>query len=249
MPGYATPPCRLVDVVVGEVTEVVGEYGRFGLLKVEVEPAGLPSTIFVDGEPRDEYGLFAFTEPGPRTVCWGDVDGFQSPACQEVGVVAGEQSTVTGTFVPSASPPPGPAPDLGEFGYLRVTTNPPVVSRVIVDDIPRSDWSLSSVKFPTGTHEVCFSDVVGYATPPCRTVRGDFARLGLLKVEVEPAGLPVDVVVDGVPRNQFGAFLFLEPGSYEVCGTDLSGWTTPGCSLVVVESAFQSTVQLTYVES
>ena len=257
VPGFATPACQTVEVAPDATTSVVGRFTRLGLLKVEVEPAGLPTTVFVDGEPRDEYGLYTFVEPGRYTVCWGDVPAFEAPACQTADVVADAQETVTGSFVASENPPPGPAPSLGDYGFLRVTTSPPIVSRVLVDGIARSDWGLNGVKIPVGEHEICFTDVVGFTAPPCRNVTvtsgqtvetvGVAEQLGLLKIEVSPAGLPVDVLVDGLVRNQFGAYLFLEPGTYEVCGEDLAGWMTPNCAQAVVAAGVQTTTQLPYL--
>ena len=138
-----------------------------------------------------------------------------------------------------------------------MTTSPPIVSRVLVDGIARSDWGLNGVKIPVGEHEICFTDVVGFTAPPCRNVTvtsgqtvetvGVAEQLGLLKIEVSPAGLPVDVLVDGLVRNQFGAYLFLEPGTYEVCGEDLAGWMTPNCAQAVVAAGVQTTTQLPYL--
>ena len=254
--GFATPACRTVTVSVGQTTVVEGVFTAQGLLQVGVAPAGLPTTVFVDGEARDEYGYFAFMEPGERVVCWGDVPGHQAPACQTVTVTAGTSTTVTGEFTPSESPTPGPAPSLGDTGQLRVTTSPAVPARIVVDGVARADWGLTWAKTPVGSRQVCFTDVPGFATPPCQTVtvtlgettvvEGVYVPLGLIRVAVAPAGLPVDVVIDGVSRNQFGAYLYLEAGSYEVCGTQAVGFVSPVCRTVTVSSGTQTDVTLTY---
>ena len=254
--GFETPPCEVITVNEGATTVVQGDFVQSGLLKVEVSPAGLPTTIFVDGQWRDEYGLFTFIAPGDYEVCWGDVAGFQAPDCQVVSIASGENVTVSGEFVPSANPTPGPAPVPDVYGYLRVTTSPAVPARVVVDGLERADWALTWVKVPVGEHVVCFSDVIGFETPDCETVMvvadqttavvGNYASLGLLKVGVEPAGLAVDVVVDGVGRNQFGAYFFIEPGTYEVCGTDAAGFVTPACESVTVVGGAQSDTTLSY---
>jgi hypothetical protein len=80
-------------------------------------------------------------------------------------------------------------------------------------------------------------------------VEGVYVPLGLLRVAVAPAGLPVDVVIDGVGRNQFGAYMFLEAGSYEVCGTQAVGFTSPACRTVTVSSGTQTDTTLTYTSS
>ncbi len=254
--GFETPPCEVITVTEGAATVVQGDFVKSGLLKVEVSPAGLPTTIFVDGEWRDEYGLFTFIAPGDHEICWGDVAGFQAPDCEVVSIASGENVTVSGEFVSSASPTPGPAPVPDLYGYLRVTTSPAVPARVVVDGLERADWALTWVKVPVGDHVVCFSDVIGFETPGCETVVvvadqttavvGNYAPLGLLKVGVEPAGLAVDVVVDGVGRNQFGAYFYIEPGTYEVCGTDAPGFVTPACESVTVVGGAQSDTTLSY---
>ena len=254
--GFTTPACQTVTVATGLTTVVNGTFGQMGLLQAGVSPAGVPSTVFVDGVARDEYGLFAFTEVGTHNVCWGDAPGFQAPACQSVVVSAGAQTTVTGTFTPNATPTPGPAPSLGVTGFLRVETNPAVPARIEVDGIARSDWGLTWVKTPVGSHGVCFTDVLGFITPACQTISitdgatttvvGNYLPLGLLQVGIAPAGLPVDVVIDGLPRNQFGAYFFIEPGAYNVCGTAAIGFTTPACQSVVVAAGPQVNATLTY---
>ena len=256
--GFTTPACQTVTVIAGQTTVVTGVFAPQGLLQVGVSPAGLPSTVFVDGHIAEEYGLFSFIEPGAHQVCWGDVAGpWQAPACQTVTVTAGATAQVTGTFTPNASPTQGPAPQLGPTGFLRVRTSPAVASRIVVDGIARADWALTWVKMPIGSHQVCFTDVVGFATPACQTVVvalaatsevvGNFAPNGLRQVAVAPAGLPVDVLVNGEPQNQFGAFAFAEAGTYEVCGTAIVGWIAPACTVVTVTGGVLAPVTLTYV--
>ncbi|MCX6521143.1 MAG: heme peroxidase [Actinobacteria bacterium] len=254
--GFTTPACQTVTVTINQTTVVEGVFAPLGLLQANVAPAGLATTIFVDGEERDEYGYYAFMEPGSHQVCWGDVPGYQAPACETVNVTANNTTTVTGTFTPSVSPTPGPAPSLGTTGFLRVTTNPAVPSRIVVDGVARSDWGLTWAKTPVGPREVCFTDVPGFITPACRIVvvnagettvtQGTYTPIGLIKVDVVPAGLPVDVIIDGTRRNQFGAYMYLEPGSYEVCGAQAIGYTTPNCQSVNVTGGAQTNVTLTY---
>lgn len=256
VPGFVTPACETVTVVPGETSVVEGVFERMALLKVDVAPSGLPATILVDGEWRDEYGAFFHLEAGPVTVCFGDVPGFQAPPCQDVTLTAGETTTVEGTFTASDDPTPGPAPDPPAFGFLRATTSPAVASRISVGGIPRGDWGLTWVKVPAGDHEVCFSGVPGFAAPPCRTVtvvegetavtEGEFAPLGLLRVDVDPS-IAVDVVVDGIHRNQFGLFVFSAPGTYTVCGTDTTGQTSPDCRDVTVTAGTLAQTVLSYV--
>jgi hypothetical protein len=106
---------------------------------------------------------------------------------------------------------------------------------------------------------VCFSDVPGFVTPFCQTVSvtvgnttsvvGNYVQLGLIQVGVAPAGLPVDLVIDGLPRNQFGAYLFIEAGVHVVCGRPTFGYTTPSCQTVTVTGGTQTNVTIAYVPS
>jgi hypothetical protein len=182
------------------------------------------------------------------TVASGDVGGDHAALRASGGAATAVQEPRSGTLSSVGSP--------SSAGLLRVTTEPPVPAQILVDGIPRNDWGVDWVSIEPGPHEVCFTDLPGYATPPCQMVEvvadqttvvvGAFRQQGLLKIEVEPAGLPVDVLIDAIPRNQFGAYLHFEPGTYEVCGTDLPGWRTPECQTTQVESGVETTVRLVY---
>ncbi|HMS89743.1 MAG TPA: hypothetical protein PKE56_14925, partial [Acidimicrobiales bacterium] len=124
--GYVAPPCEPVDLAEGEVAEVQGAYSQQGYLRVMTSPP-LPSTVFVDGIERNDWGLWAEVDPGPHEVCFGAVAGFEPPACRIVEVDAGTTATTTGTFVADA----GAQGPTDPFGYLRATTDPAVA---VTDD-------------------------------------------------------------------------------------------------------------------
>lgn len=251
--GAVAPPCETVDVAEDETGVVEGGFTRLGVLKVEIDPAGLDGTIFVDGVARNDYGLYSFWEPGEHEVCFSDLDDWATPGCRTVNVTAGELTTTVGTYTddPGAD---APAPT---GGRLRVTSDPPVPTRISVDGVHRSDWGLDGMRIDAGAHEVCFSDVPGFSTPACRTVTvpedglaqtsGTFEQLGLLRVTVSPAGLPSDIVVDGLPRNQYGMYAFIEPGTHEVCWTPVAGYDTPVCQQVEVTAGNQTDVTGSFV--
>ncbi len=255
VPGFVTPDCATVEVVAGETTAVEGAFEQLGLLKVDVLPSGLPVTVHVDGEWRDEYGLFSYQAAGTYEVCWGDVADHTAPPCQEAVVTAGGTTTVVGTYEPALEPATGPAPAPADHGYLRVTSAPAVSTTISVDGVTRGDWGLNWVKVPAGAREVCFSGVPGFATPACRTVEvvpgvtatteGGFDQLGLLRVDVTPS-VAIDVRIDGVPRNQFGLYTFFTPGTYEVCGTTAPDGRTAPCVQAVVSPGDATTVVLEY---
>jgi alpha-tubulin suppressor-like RCC1 family protein len=81
-------------------------------------------------------------EPGDYEVCFGDVPGFDTPACEQVVVTAGATATVVGDFE--------------MLGLLAVSTDPAVESTIRVNGLPRDDWGLW-LPIPPGVHEVCFS--------------------------------------------------------------------------------------------
>lgn len=259
VPGFVAPDCATVSVADGETVALQGEFEALGLLKIGIEPVGLPATVFVDGTPRDAFGSYAYSEPGTHEVCWGDVEGHQAPDCTEVDVTAGEETAVTGTFTATSAPTPGDAPDLGATGFLRVTTDPALPSRIVVDDVARGDFGIGPVEFPVGTHTVCFEDVPGFATPPCRDVTvdegavaataGEFDQLGLVQVGVEPAGLPSDIVIDGIPRNRYGLFTYIESGTYEICSSAVAGFDAPDCSSTTVDAGEHAMVTMEHTEA
>jgi len=255
VPGFRSPGCQTADIEPGVTTSVDGAFQQLGLLKVDVLPGGLPATIHVDGEWRDEYGLFSYVAPGTYDVCWGDVPGYAAPACAAAVVEAGGTTTIVGTYEVSTTPTLGPAPVPEQHGFLRATTSPAVAASITVNGSGRGDWGLNWVKVPVGTHEVCFTGVPGFRRPACRTVEvlagvtteteGTFAPLGLLRVDVQPS-VAIDVLIDGVPRNQFGLFSFFEPGTYEICGTVAPDGRTAPCVQAVVAAGGSTDVVLEY---
>ena len=126
-----------------------------GLLRVTTSPA-VPSQISVDGVPMDSWGLnWVKLAAGSHTVSFSDVEGFATPADQTVTVTVGNTTTVTGAFV--------------QRGLLRAFTSPGVAGTISVDGIPRNDWG-TWTWLPTGSHQVCFGAVPGYAAPSCQNL-------------------------------------------------------------------------------
>jgi len=95
------PWALLAVVVVADTTTVVtGNYVQRGSLQVTTSPA-VPATIFVDGLPRDDWGMWTDLEAGSYQVCFGDVDGFTTPACEAAVLTAGVLTSITGVYTPS----------------------------------------------------------------------------------------------------------------------------------------------------
>jgi hypothetical protein len=98
----ATAPssCTTVTVTDGATAEVTGSYAPKGFLRVVTDPP-VAATIFVDGSPSNAFGLWASKPPGSYDVCFGSVEGFLAPPCQDgVGVAADDTTTVTGVYEP-----------------------------------------------------------------------------------------------------------------------------------------------------
>jgi hypothetical protein len=95
--GFSTPTSRLVTVTEGVTTETAGAFVVRGWLRVTTSPP-VPSTISVDGVPRNDWGIWTDLPVGDYEVCFGDVEGFTTPECQLATLTAGNTTIVTGTF-------------------------------------------------------------------------------------------------------------------------------------------------------
>lgn len=226
--------------------------GVTGYLRVTTSPA-LPSQITVDGNPADTWGLtWLKVGVGSHEVCFRDVAGYTTPACQTVAVTQGATSTVTGSFVAR--------------GYLRVTTSPPVASQISVDGVPRDNWGMWT-DLPVGSHEVCFGAVADHLPPSCQTVNltagattevtGTFTSspgaaglsgVGYLRATTSPA-VPSQISVDGTIADTWGlVWLEIAPGTHQVCFSAVEGYTGPSCQAVEVTAGEIATVTGTFVQ-
>jgi hypothetical protein len=98
--GYSTPGDQVVSVTEGATTTVTGSFVQRGLLRVQTSPAipGNGATVFVDGVPRDDFGVWTWFPTGDHEVCFGWVSGLIAPACETVTLSAGTQTALTGTY-------------------------------------------------------------------------------------------------------------------------------------------------------
>ncbi|MGH3656208.1 MAG: RHS repeat-associated core domain-containing protein, partial [Micromonosporaceae bacterium] len=161
---HAPPPCQDVVLAPGAVREVTGTYtpspgaagpSGHGYLRVTTNPA-VASQIVVDGVPRDSWGLtWVKFAPGEHTVCFTDIDGYTTPACQSIEVTAGATTEVQGRFV--------------QRGVIKVETSPPVPATITIDGIARNNWAVWT-DLPAGGYQVCFGQVPAHVAPPCRYV-------------------------------------------------------------------------------
>jgi hypothetical protein len=249
MEGFSTPATQSITVTEGATTAVTGSFTQRGFLRVFTDPA-LPGTISLDGVPRNDWGMWTDLDPGDYQVCFGDVTDYTSPACETATITAGTTTNITGTYVADS----GAAGPTG-FGMLRATTDPPSPSQILVDGVTRDSWGLNWVKLAPGTYEVSFSDVGGFSTPAAQTITiidgqtttviGTFTQRGFLQAATSPAVVGT-VFVDGIPRNDWGMWTDLDPGDYQVCFGDVTGYTTPTCQTATITADNTTTITGTY---
>jgi len=230
--GFSTPPAQTVTLTEGSTTTVTGTFSRRGFLRATTDPP-LPATVSIEGVPRNDWGVWTDLDPGDHEICFGPVPDYSAPDCQTVTVTEGATTEVTGVYTPSDGAA-GPS----EFGMLRVTTDPALPSRIIVDGTVRDTWGLNWLKLDPGEYTVSFSDVAGYETPEQQTitvvegetttVAGEFTEQGWLRVSTEPA-VPGTVMIDGTPRDDWGMWTDLGSGDYEVCFGAVAGYIAPSC--------------------
>ena len=160
---------------------------------------------------------------------------------------------------PTAAPSPSETPHAAApTGMLRVTTSPALPSQITLDGKIADSWGLEWVHVATGSHQVCFSAVAGFATPPCQTVTvdggaatavtGTFTPRGYLKVTTSPA-VASQISVDGVPRNDWGVWTDLPVGSHQVCFGAVAGYTPPPCETVQLAAGTTTNVTGTFTAS
>lgn len=250
VPGFTTPANRTVQLVDGQTTTNVGVFVQRGWLRVITQPA-LPSTITIDGIARDDWGVWTDVPTGSHQVCYGKVADWIPPPCQTVVVSAGSTTVTTGNFSLSFGAPGHP----GSWGLLRVVVSPSIPTQIEVDGILRDTWSLDWVKLAPGSYQVSVTDLEGWTTPLNKTVTVSAGQTttvtmtptqrGFLRVLTEggfpPSGLPGTILVNGIPRNDWGMWTDLPTGGYRVCFGNVPGWTSPQCQNVSLSAGNTST--------
>ena len=252
--GLAPPDPVEVTTVGGETTTVQGDYKAWGYLRVRTDPT-LPATISVNGEPNNDWGMWREAAPGTYTLSFGKVAGYEPPADAVVDVRAGATTEFVARYRRSHN---AVGPDPASFGYLRVTTNPPWPSTILVDGTPRDDWGLAWVKIAPGTHTVSFATVYGATSPPPADVtvvagettvhESSVLVHGSLRVATDPP-LPATIFVDGVPRDDWGMWQSMPPGTYAVSFGPVSGYLTPPPQTVTVIAGRLTVVTGRYLAS
>ncbi len=250
--GWTTPAAQTVTTTSGATTTVTGNYGALGFLRVITNPA-VASTISVNGVPRDDWGMWTALAPGTYTVHFGLVANYNPPADMSATVTAGTTTTITGNFV---SNPSATGPDPTTYGLLRVTTNPATAAQILVNGVLADDWGLAWVKLAPGTYTVSFGQGYAYTPPAPQTVsvtagatttyNAVFTVHGSLRVTTNPA-LPATIFVNGVPRDDWGMWQSMPPGSYTVSFGPVAGYITPAPQTATVTAGTLTMITGTYV--
>ncbi len=232
--GFTEPAPQTVTVNAGATTTVQGNFVQRGSLRVITSPAK-PGTITVDGIPRNDWGMWTDLPVGTHTVCFGPVQGFNAPACQNnVVLTAGNLTTVTGVYTANAAAP-GPT----GVGELRVTTNPALPSQILVNGTPRDTFGLAWLDLAPGSYTVSFTHVEGFTEPAPQTVnvvagatttvQGNFVLRTSLRVITNPA-VPGTIKVDNIPRDDWGMWTDIPSGAHQVCFGQVPGFIAPACA-------------------
>lgn len=235
--GWDAPKPLKTSIRASQSVSIEGNFTRLGHLTVSTSPA-LPSTIYVDGIPRNDWVLSADVRAGHYNVSFGDVEGYTTPSHVTVEVVAGENTSVVGEFLSS---PGALGPDPSSFGYLRLYTEPAIKTMIFLDGHWMSYWGLDWAKLSPGEYELTFSDVDEFIAPPPMTLRIQAALLTEMRAPFSVAAnlrvqtsAPVNgtIYIDGVPRNSWGLWMDLDAsegyGNITLSFGDVQGYLTPG---------------------
>ena len=96
--GTVTQPLTTPIVITnGVTTEVIVNFIPLGNLHVNTSPA-VPSTIFVNGNPMDDWGMWADMESGTYTISFRPIAGFSTPPPLVISVIPSATTHVVGDF-------------------------------------------------------------------------------------------------------------------------------------------------------
>jgi FtsP/CotA-like multicopper oxidase with cupredoxin domain len=269
IPGFATPTqvsvtvagvgpivqllSSPVTITAGAITEVIVNFTLLGNLNVVTSPP-VPATIFVNGQPMDDWGSWTYLAAGSYTVSFESLNGLVTPVPIVATVTAGVTTTITGVYTAGAN-----TPVAVQHGLLRVQTVPAVPTTISINGIPREGWGLNWVKMSPGLYTLSFSGIPGFTTPmsvsvsqggaaavvqPLTTpititdgvitvVTVNFIQQSNLRVETIPAA-PATIFCDGQPMDDWGCWTYLDAGQHTISFEPLAGLLTPPPLIVTV---------------
>ena len=130
-----------------------------------------------------------------------------------------------------------------------------VPGKILLDGVPMDEWGTSWVKIPAGSHVVSFTDVPGLETPAdvpivaeagnVVEITGVYTAKGWLRVTTDPP-VPGTIVVDGIPRDDWGVWMAIAPGTHAVSFGDIEGYRAPPPLTVEVVARQLTTVVGSY---
>jgi len=181
----------------------------------------------------------------------GPNDGIALTGVVSSGMTGTPTSLPTGWVVTSGK-------FVSDTGLLRAVTSPAVASQILVDGRITDSWGLQWLPLPTGSHQVCFTAVPGFTTPPCQTVNltrgvtsvvtGTFTQRGYLHVATSPP-VASRISIDGIPRDNWGVYTDVPTGSHQVCFGAVVGFTPPACQTVSVTAGATASVAGTFISA
>jgi hypothetical protein len=245
-----------------------------GLLRVQTSPA-VPTTIYVDGIPRNDWGLDWVKMPvGEYMLSFSDVTGYVTPTEVELTYYPGEgpvTHSLTEPIMIYADTVTEVIVNFTQLGNLWVETSPAVQTIISLDGSTANSWGFWTDLLP-GDYNISVTGVVGYATPvevevtypgesaiiqaisdPIAVSAGGtthvvlyFAQLGNLWVETSPA-LQATIFLNGNPMNDWSCWVSLEPGDYTVSFEEIDGYITPDPVVVTITAGATTHVIGEYV--
>jgi len=233
---------RVVQPIIDRTNGLVIEAARYaiekGLLKIETNPP-VPATLYVNGIPRDPWGLdYLPIFTGIHHIKFGDVghppfcDFYVTPLDQDIQISMDEIKIVKGEYKLA--------------GLLVIKTDPPVPATLYVNGTPIAAWGLDYLPVKPGKYIIRFGDVPYYVTPPDQIVEvspksvtivvGHYIKAGLLVVRTKPA-VPSVIYLNGTPVAVWGLdYLPVKPGKYLISFGDVDGYETQTPILVEVKA-------------
>jgi hypothetical protein len=236
-----------ISIIAGQTTDVIANWTQLGNMHVTTTPA-VPATIFCNGVPREDWGLWTYFPSGSYTVSFGNLNGFNTPGSQVAVVSAGTTTNVNGNYTVNSTATYPYVP----HGLLHVQTSPAVPSMISVNGYACDTWGLTYVELPPGAYILSFSDVAGFKTPTqvsvsqngstpviqpltipititdtvITDVMATFSAQGNLRVETSPA-VPATLFCNGLPIDDWGFWTNIDPGIYTLSFGDVPGFKTP----------------------
>ena len=245
--GYTVPSNQTVTVTAGQTLSGTASYSVKQVpLTVKLTPSN--ATWNVEGGTYAS-GTAVRLDPGEHAVTFNAVAGYETPAATNVTLNVGSSGKTVSVKYD------------GLPGEVTYTLTPPEGTWKIAGTTNESD-EVASV--PAGEYTVTFGTVKGYTSPASQTIEVMPSGMyrGTAEYEVKQVPLTVKLAptnnaelqasarwsiegISGVHTN--AEKVSLDPGTYTVTCTDVSGWTTPAATNVTLNvGASSKTITLTY---